>query len=331
MENTVLSLATRPRTLSSLFGQERMVAMIRKQMASRPPRSWMFTGPSGSGKTTTALIMAVSYQCEHMKLWGDPCADCWAAFSSFAIHEINASETSGVEELERVVGLSRMRPMSATGKRVIILDEAQLISKPAQNMLLKPTEQPPEHLIWIIGTTDPGKLLPTLQRRFTTYPLKLLSIDKVEEFLTKAAKRAGVVRPLPDLFEQCHIMQIGSPAILLQALEKYSAGSTAAEAAAGSSVAVIDTFTLCKAITGGDWSKARTCLKDATSDEARWIRASVAGWLRGILLRENNPRLQERAALSITELSQPPYDDAVMLHWMWGVLWKICNRYRSTQ
>ena len=68
-------------------------------------------------------------------------------------------------------------------------------------------------------------------------------------------------------------------------------------------------------------------MKDATPDSARLIRASVSGWLVGCLKRENNPKGQERAALSLVELSQFPFDDAAMLHWIWGALWKITRRY----
>src|SRR5262252_8343139 len=100
----ILSVSTRPTTLSGLYGQSKLAAAIRNHMVKRPPRTWLFSGEAGSGKTTLARILAVSYNCIHMKLWGDPCTECagktawgapWGDGSSgatWAIHDINAAE-----------------------------------------------------------------------------------------------------------------------------------------------------------------------------------------------------------------------------------------------
>jgi DNA polymerase III delta prime subunit len=211
---------------------------------------------------------------------------------------------------------------------VIVLNEVHSLSKSAQNSILDSTEDPPPSTIWILVTTDPAKLLPTLRRRCVTYQLKSLGISDTERFLEIQAKRAGIVRPLADLFEQLHIMQISSPAILLQALEKYAVGNSAIESVAGVD-SKIDTYKLCKAVTSGQWKEIVSVMKDATPDDSRWIRASVAGWLRGCLIRESSPQGQERAALSLLDLSMPPFDDAIMIQWLWGTIFKICKRYRT--
>ncbi len=220
----ILSLELRPKTLSEMFGQEKLVSAIRQHVAKRPPRAWMFTGSAGAGKTTIMEIMSVAYQCQHQKLWGDPCATCFARKSDFAIHDINVSDKTGIDELRAVVEMGRYKPTYANGKRVILLDECQKASRAAQDMLLKPTENVPESTVWILGTTEPSKLLPTLRRRFVTYALKPLGITESEKFLEMQAKRVNITKPLGDLFEQCHLMQVSSPALLLQALEKYAAG-----------------------------------------------------------------------------------------------------------
>lgn len=324
-----LNLSMRPKRLSDLIGQESVIAAIRKHIAKRPPNSWMFAGESGCGKTSIATIMSIAYQCTHMKLWGDPCEECWKNKSSFAIHEINASDSTGKEELGEVVKLSRVKPMN-NGKRVIILNEAHKISNAAQNMLLDPTEEPPISTIWIICTTEPSKILSTLQRRFVTYKLKELGITETENFLKEQAKKVNITRPLGDLIEQCHIMQIGSPGKLLQALEKFDAGVSAKEAVSGAD-SKIDTFKLCKAITSGEYKTILESFKDAKPDESRWIRASIAGWIKGVLMRETQPVRIERAATSLLELSTPPYEDSLMLHWLIGTTLKICKRYRETK
>lgn len=324
----VLSLSMRPHALSALYGQDAVVKAIRSHVVKRPPSAWMFYGPSGVGKTTVARILSIAYQCEHMKAWGDPCTECWKRRSDFAIHEINASDVNGVEELGRVVRLSRYRPTNG-GKRVIILDEAQKISNAAQNMLLSPFENPPESTVWIICTTEPAKILATLRRRCVTYHLKSLGIGESERFLAAKAKAAGIARPLDPLYEQCHLLEVSAPALLLMALEKYAAGASAEESAAGSEGSGgAETLRICKAVVAGNWNAARDEMKSVAPDSARLVRASVSGYLKGVLARENAPALQERAAVSLVELSAAPLEDAAMLQWLWGALWKVCRRYK---
>lgn len=327
-EEKVLSVALRPRGLSTLFGQDALVKAIRNHMLKRPPAAWMFSGPSGTGKTTLARILAVSYQCQHMKLWGDPCAACWAKWHDWAIHEINGASVTGIDELRKVVELSQFKPMNPEGKRVILIDEAHQISNSSMNLLLTPTEEPPPSTVWIVCTTEPNKIKATLRRRFTTYQLKPLGITAAEDFLRKQAERAGVTRPLETLFEVCHVMGLDAPAMLLQALDKFAAGASATEAVTGTAAEDVDTLRICKAVTSGSWSTVNKYLNEASPEHARLIRASVAGWLKGVLVRETDPRRQERAALSLLELCTPPYDDTTIFHWLWGTLWKITKRYR---
>ena len=323
----ILSLSLRPRRLSDLIGQEAMVKALRNQMAKRPPQTFMFWGSTGVGKTTIARILAVAFQCTHQQpgLWGDPCAECWKRRSTFAIHEINASDVSGVEELGKVAQLSRFRSMESA-KRVIILDEFQKATNSAQNLLLKPFEEPPPGTIWIVLTTEPQKILPTLRRRCTTYLLKGLSIDDQEKMLRNAAAATGIARDLKPLFEAAHEQGVTSPALLLMALEKYAAGMGAKEAASGTDGGTVDSLRICKAVTSGDWPTLQKNLKDMTPDDSRFVRASVIGWIKGCLLRESSVK----HASSLVELTAPaPLEDNLLMPWLLGVLWKICARYRS--
>jgi DNA polymerase III delta prime subunit len=326
----ILPLAARPRTLSGLFGQDAMVASIRSQMKDRQPQTWMFSGPSGTGKTTTAKIIAVAFNCPHMKLWGDPCDACWNTQKNFSIHDINASDKSGIDDMRRIVEMARVRSLIGA-KRVFILNEAQRLTQDAQNCVLDPMEDPPSGTVWIVCTTEPQKIKITVRRRCAYYELSSLGITKREEFLTKYAALIQCKRPLDDLYEQVHLAQIGSPAMLLMALEKWAAGESALRAvAAGVEEGSIDSLAICKAVTNGDWIGVRNVLMGATPEQSRWIRQSVCGWLVGCMKRSNSGSDEMKAAMGLADLTAiAPLEDPMMLPWLWTTLHRVTKRYSS--
>jgi hypothetical protein len=298
-------------------------------MATRPLQAFLFYGPAGTGKTTAARILAVSFQCPHQKEFGAPCEDCWKQESEFAIHEINASEVNGVEEIGKVAEMGRYRPAPPSRKRVIILDEVQRCTSAAQNLMLKPLEDAPKSTVWILCTTEPSKLLPTLRRRCMAYQMKPLPLASRELLLQRAAKKIEFTKPLDPLIEQVHTMQISSPALLLMALEKYASGLSAQEAVAGTDSPGVDSLRICRAVSDGKWETLKKLLQEASPEEARWIRASVSGWVRGCLVRESLPKRQAMLAECLVDLSaMAPLEDAQLMFWLWGVLYKVCRRFR---
>jgi DNA polymerase-3 subunit gamma/tau len=333
MSEKILSLSLRPQNLSGLFGQENTIAAIRKHMAKRPPQTWMLTGGSGCGKTTLARIIALGYQCTHYKLWGDACDNCKNAFErgQFAIHEINASaEAGGKEQLGEVTQLAQFKPVGSR-YRVFILDEFHNATKHAQNLLLKPIEEPPPFTVWVVATTDPSKILPTMRRRFTTYNLKPLGLESTEKFLVQSAKAASISLPLRPLVAELENLGVSSPGLILQALEKYGAGCTAAESVSGADGSTIDTLRICKAVTSGDWRGLQTQLKTTTPEQSRYIRASVSGWLKGCLMRESGARAERFAKCLIDINAIAPLEDANLHPWLLGVLFTLCRRFEVTR
>ncbi len=330
-QTKILPISLRPHRLSQMVGQKSIVAAIQKQMEQRQPSAFLFSGPSGCGKTTLARIIAVALQCEHQQEWGEPCEDCWNQWDQFTIHEANASETNGVEEIGQIAELAQYAPTPPSRKRIVILDEAHLMSNNAQNLLLKHFEDPPESTVWIICTTLPSKILATLRRRCMTYQVKPLSYEGRSLLLNRAAKEAGITRPLKGLLAAADAAQLGSPGLLLMALEQYAAGIDATVAVAGADVSGVDTLAICRAVGVGDTVALCKALAPASPEAARWIRASVGGYLRGMIVRERIPTKAERLAVLLAMLmaGNAPLDDATLFNWLWATLFVIARKIHS--
>jgi DNA polymerase III subunit gamma/tau len=325
-----LARTLRPRTLSGLVGQTKLVEALRKQMSTRPANALLFHGTTGTGKTTIARIVAVALQCEHQKLWGDPCKECWERWNEFSITELNAADDSGKADLSSMAEMAKYEP-TVGKKRVIILNEAHQMSAAAQKVLLMPTEDPPAHTVWIICTTDPRKISAELKRRFFDYKVLALGEKGVLALLERGAKKIGFTGPIADLAAKAEEHQVYSPGVLLNSLEKFASGMSAEEAVLSLESAFADTFSICKAVSSGNWSTLRGLLKKATPEEARWIRASVGGWLRGILWREANPKRADILADCIILLAdgRAPLDDSSLLLWVQAVLYKVVRKLRQ--
>lgn len=285
----VLQLSMRPKTFSSMVGAEKLVDKIRKRVGSeREVPAWMFTGQLGSGKTTLARIMAISFQCTHQKQFGDPCIDCRKNKSKFDIMEINASDITQKEELTNLLSGYNSYPRPGSLKRVYILDEAQMMSRFAQNLMLKYLEDCPATTIWIICTTEPEQLKPTLVSRCAVYAAPSFGIKETKTLIKKALAKVSSDRDSQELTEALLENQISSPRLILGAVEKYLAGSTAAEAAKVGITGDVDAHHLSRAIVRGDWQGAARWLANANPEDAMSIRNSVVAYLNAILLGEKD-------------------------------------------
>jgi DNA polymerase III subunit gamma/tau len=287
-----LSLSARPKTLDQLFGQEKLVKSIRGHFAKgRDIKAWMFTGGKGTGKTTVSRILALSLQCDHQKVFGNPCKECRSNKAQFPIYEINAAIIGGKEDLKKAFEGSQYGVMGAGKRRVYIVDECHRMSAAAQSLCLGMTEDvSSDETMFILCTTDPHQVLDTLRSRCQVYELKPLDGDGILTYVDHLLKKAGATEAFPaDRLADALIEKgVNSHRVVAQAVEKYLAGDDPEYAAMAEGVTDVDIRVLTKAISKGDWEGTRKALLAAQSFEARAVQAAMLAYLRAILMEHPN-------------------------------------------
>lgn len=322
---SIISLAHRPRTFSALVGQQSITSAIEKQLKSgRGPRAWMFSGQTGGGKTTIARILALSYQCSHQP-FGKPCKDCYTRRMDFSIHELNASKVNGVQEIGELVANSEYTPIPPSRKRVYILDEAQRLTVHAQNLLLKPFEDPPKTTIWIICTTEPTKILPTLRRRCMQYVMRPLSYQAIDTLVNKIVTKENLKVDVDAFIEAANKAQVSSPALIVMGLEKYASGISAKAAIQGQE-SNADTLAICRAVVKGNLDALHREMNKTTQEDVRVVRASVAGYLQAIFLKSTSRN--ELCTMAIEDLAETTkVDESMQMAYLNAVLHEACYQF----
>lgn len=182
----------RPQTFSNLFDQEVIVQTITNEIISgKIAHAYLFSGSRGIGKTTVARLLAKAINCEkRKKTSAEPCGDCSSCTEITAGHsidviEIDAASQTGVDNVrENIIENAQFKPTKSPYK-VFIVDEVHMLSPSAFNALLKTLEEPPAHVIFILATTELGKLPATVISRCERFNFKKISYDKMQECLQK--------------------------------------------------------------------------------------------------------------------------------------------------
>ncbi len=186
----------RPRTFTDVVGQAHITDTLRRQVAeNRLSHAYLFTGTRGTGKTTCAKILAKAVNCQH-PVDGDPCNACAACkgLDSGAILdvlELDAASNNSVDYVRALRDEAVYTPGSVK-KRVYIIDEVHMLSNAAFNALLKILEEPPEHLMFILATTEVHKVLPTIKSRCQQFAFKRILPGDIAARLTYVAGQEGI-------------------------------------------------------------------------------------------------------------------------------------------
>ena len=190
----------RPKTFSDVVGQEHVTATLKRQVAEgRLSHAYLFTGTRGTGKTTCAKILAKAVNCENPQN-GDPCNACPSCLgiesgAFLDVMELDAASNNGVDHVRALRDEAIYSPAQVK-KRVYIVDEVHMLSIAAFNALLKILEEPPEHLMFVLATTELNKVPATILSRCQRFAFRRIPPRAIEERLSYVAKEEGLdLRP----------------------------------------------------------------------------------------------------------------------------------------
>ena len=198
MENYIVSARKyRPSTFESVVGQRALTTTLKNAIATRKlAHAYLFCGPRGVGKTTCARIFAKTINCMNPTANGEACNQCEScrAFNeqrSYNIHELDAASNNSVDDIRQLVEQVRIPPQIGKYK-VYIIDEVHMLSTSAFNAFLKTLEEPPQHAIFILATTEKHKILPTILSRCQIYDFSRISVEDTIAHLAYVASQEGV-------------------------------------------------------------------------------------------------------------------------------------------
>ena len=188
----------RPKNLDELVGQEFISITLKQSLISNKiAPAYLFNGPRGTGKTSSARIFAKSLNCLSFEQpTTNPCGKCALCEqindgNALDIIEIDAASNTGVENIREIIDRARFSPSQARWK-VYVIDECHMLSTAASNALLKTIEEPPARVVFILATTNPERVLTTIQSRCQKFDFRRISSNDIFHHLSQIANKESI-------------------------------------------------------------------------------------------------------------------------------------------
>jgi DNA polymerase-3 subunit gamma/tau len=221
----------RPRRFADIKGQDHIVTALQNSVReNRVGHAYLFSGPRGTGKTTSARVLAKVLNCA-APVDGEPCLVCESCLSieagtSFDVHELDAASNNKVDDIRDLI--ERVAFATPGRTKLYILDEVHMLTASASAALLKTLEEPPPGVVFVLATTDPQKVIPTIRSRTQHFEFHLLPAAPLEEYVRSVVEAAGL-DVTPDAIDHAVRAGNGSARDALSALEQVVAAGGVAE------------------------------------------------------------------------------------------------------
>lgn len=288
----------RPKTFDDVVGQPFITETLKTQVRTgRLSHAYLFIGTRGTGKTTCARILAKAVNCEH-PVDGNPCNECDACRgiedgSVLDVVELDAASNNGVDDVRMLRDEAIFSPTTVR-KRVYIIDEVHMLSKPAFNALLKILEEPPQHLMFILATTELHKVLPTILSRCQRHSFRRLDGDTIAKRLAYVAEQESI-NLTADAAQLLGRLADGGMRDGLSLLDQCSAAETVDTAAVRNAMGLAGTLrtqSIADAVLAGNTEEALTQFESLWQDgkDPAALLGELSGLFRDALLLRLAPK-----------------------------------------
>ncbi|MCH7699114.1 MAG: DNA polymerase III subunit gamma/tau [Chloroflexi bacterium] len=323
MSSEVLYRKWRPHTFAELAGQEAVTRTLTNAVKSgRVAHAYLFSGPRGTGKTTTGRLVAKAVNCANPKD-GDPCDECDSCLSyrkgnALDLIELDAASNRGIDEIRSLREKANFAPAGGQdAHKVYLIDEVHMLTEPAFNALLKTLEEPPEHVIFVLATTEAHKVPATVVSRCQRFDFRRISVNDVKGRMRVVAEGEEIEVP-DDALEKIARIATGSLRdainLLEQLVDSYGKKLTLENVVEGLGE-VIDERSgeLAVHALRGNLKEGLALISEVRDDgfDLRQFQRQVVSYLRGALLAKAgtepadgwSDKQQEARQQLVTELS----------------------------